>query len=208
MQGKAVVPTHTSTEAMQAEKGDSSSLAMNDTSRAYPKRMLLDTRTQPVMLGMRLANELGLVPHDLDPCPFTIATSLGGIEQPTGFTKEPLRLQFKVGADSYTYVAVRCVVTSTTTYDILLGQQALYPIGFGHDNWTEEAWFRPGWSLGDGHKESLPVSFSNLAGLVDNEAAMYRCVGLADTLPTGNSLLEGNMSALDTAPPFGVEGTW
>ena len=30
---------------------------------------------------------------------------------------------------------------------------------------------------------------------------MYGCVGLADTLPTGNSLLEGNMSALDTAPP-------
>ena len=65
----------------------------------------------------------------------------------------------------------------------------------------EEARFRPGWSLGDGHKESLPVSFSNLAGLVDSEAEMYGCVGLADTLPTGNSLLEGNMSALDTAPP-------
>ena len=141
------------------------------------------------------------MPHDLDPCLFTIATSLGGTEQPIGLTKEPLRLQFKVGADSYTYIAVRCVVTSATTYDILLGQQALYPIGFGHGSWTEEAWFKPGWSLGDGHKESLPISFSNLAGLVDNEAAMYRCVGLADTLPIGNSLLEGNTSALDTTPP-------
>ena len=30
---------------------------------------------------------------------------------------------------------------------------------------------------------------------------MYGCVGLADTLPTGNLLLEGNMSTLDTAPP-------
>ena len=30
---------------------------------------------------------------------------------------------------------------------------------------------------------------------------MYGCVGLADTLPTGDLLLEGNMSALDTAPP-------
>ena len=182
-------------------EGQTFSVTRGDSSRAYPKRVLLDTGAQPVMLGRRLANELGLVPHDLDPCPFTIATSLGGTKQPTGLTKEPLRLQFKVGADSYTYVAVRCVVTSATTYDILLGQQALYPIGFGHDSWTEEAWFRPGWSLGDGHKENLPVSFSNLAGLVDSEAAMYGCVGLADTLPTGNSLLEGNMSALDTAPP-------
>ena len=154
-----------------------------------------------MMLVRRLANELGLLPHDLDPCPFTIATSLGGIEQPTGLTKEPLHLQVKVGADSYSYVPVRFVVTSATTHDILLGQQTLYPIVFGHDSWTEEAWFRPGWSLGDGHKKSLPVSFSNLAGLLDGEAAMYRCVGLVDTLPIGNSLFEGNMSALDTAPP-------
>ena len=165
MQGKAIIPAHASTEAMQAEKGDSSSLAVDedgtrvqaakaaeealrqwkgwkkdssisqalyhdsaafsskhplcstsesdvatvylagvparfarerhqvkprvvrlvnegqtfsvtrgDSSRAYPKRVLLDTGAQPVMLGRRLANELGLVPHDLDLCPFTIAT--------------------------------------------------------------------------------------------------------------------------------------
>ena len=124
-------------------EGQTFSVTRGDTSRAYLKRVLLDTGAQLVMLGKRLANELDLVPHDLDPCPFTIVTSLGGIEQPTRLTKEPLRLQFKVGADSYTYVAVRCVVTSATTYDILLGQQALCPIGFGHDSWTEEAWFRP-----------------------------------------------------------------
>jgi hypothetical protein len=81
---------------------------------------------------------------DLDLYPFTIATSLGGMEQPTGITKEPLRLQFKVGTNAYTYILVRCVVTSTINYDILLGQQALYSIGFGHDSWTEEAGFRPG----------------------------------------------------------------
>ena len=37
--------------------------------------------------------------------------------------------------------------------------------------------------------------------MVDSEVAMYGCVGLADTLPTKDSLLEGNMSALDIAPP-------
>ena len=76
--------------------------------------------------------------HNLDLCPFTIATSLGGTEQPTGLTKKSLRLQFKVEVDAFTYIAVRCVVTNATTYDILLGQQALYPIGFGLDNWTED----------------------------------------------------------------------
>ena len=104
-------------------EGQTFSVTRGDSSCAYPKRVLLDTGAQPVMLGRRLANELGFVPHDLDPCPFTIATSLGGTEQPAGLTKEPLRLQFKVGADSYTYVAVRCVVTNATTYDIFWGNR-------------------------------------------------------------------------------------
>ena len=110
-----------------------------------------------------------------------------------------------MGADAFTYVAVRCVVTNTTTYDILLGQHALYPIGFGLDNWTEEAWFRPGWSLGDGHKESLPVSFCNLAGVKGGEIAMYGCVALEDILATKDSLLEGNMSTFDTPPPSDLQ---
>ena len=109
-------------------EGQTFFVTRGDSTHVYPKRVLLDTGAQPVMLGRRLANELGLGPHDLDPCPFTIATSFGGTEQPAGLTKEPLRLQFKVGADSYTYVAVRCVVTSAITYDILLGQQALYQL--------------------------------------------------------------------------------
>jgi hypothetical protein len=47
---------------------------------------------------------------------------------------------------------MKCVITNATNYDILIGQQALYPLGFGLDNWTEEAWIRPGWSSGDGRK--------------------------------------------------------
>ena len=133
----ARVPTRSARERHEVKpevvrlvnEGQTFYMTRGDSSRACPKRVSLDTGAQPVMLGRRLANELGLVLHDLDPCPFTIATTLGGTKQPTGLTKEPLRLQFKVGVDSYTYVAVSCVVTSATTYDILLGQQALYPIG-------------------------------------------------------------------------------
>ena len=151
------------------------------------------------MLGKLLVQSLDFSANDLDPCPFTIATSLGGTEQPTGITKEPLRLQFKVGTNAYTHISVRCVITSATSYDILLGQQALYPIGFGHDSWTEEAWFRPGWSQGDGRKEVIPVIFGSLAGLVEGQVAMYGCV--AELFATGDLLLEGNMSAMDSPPP-------
>ena len=170
----------------------------------FPTRVLCDTGAQPVMIGKRLADDLQITASDLEPCPFMIATSVGGTEKASGMTKEALRLQFKVGSDNYTYLSVKVVVTGALTYDILLGQQALYPIGFGHDSWTEEAWFRPGWSLGDGSREQLPVTFSNLAGLIEHGVAMFGCVGLADSLPKGEDLLEGNLSATDTPLPSEV----
>ena len=120
------------------------SVVRGNGSRVYPQKVLLDTGAQPIMFGKNLAESLGIKAEDLDPCPFTIATSLGGTEHPTWLTKEPLKLQFKVSNDAYTHISVRCMVTGATTYDMLLGQQALYHIGFGHDCWTEEAWFRPG----------------------------------------------------------------
>ena len=171
--------------------------------KVFPQKVLLDTGAQPVMLGKLLAESLGLVASDLDPCPFTIATSLGGMEQPTGLTREPLRLLLNVGTDAFTHISVRCVVTSATSYDILLGQQALYPSGFGHDSWTEEAWFRRGWSQGDGRKEVIPVIFSSFAGLVEGQAALYGCI--AELVATGESLLEGNMSSIDSPPQSDVE---
>ena len=202
----ANIPARASRERLQMKPGvvklaNSNhvfSVGRGNGSRVYPQKVLLDTGAQPIMLGKSLAESLGIKIEDLDPCPFTIATSLGGTEHPTGLTKEPLKLQFKVGNDAYTHISVRCVVTGATTYDMLLGQQALYPIGFGHDCWTEEAWFRPGWSQGDGRKEMLPVTFAASASLVHGQVAMYGCV--AEWFASGDLLLEGNMSSLDSPP--------
>ena len=207
----ATIPARATRERLQVKPGvvrlaNSShvfSVARGDTSQVFPQKVLLDTGAQPVMLGKLLAQSLGLLSSDLDPCPFTIATSLGGTEQPTGLTKEPLRLQFKVGTDAYTHISVRCVVTSATSYDILLGQQALYPIGFGHDSWTEEAWFRPGWSQGDGRKEVIPVIFGASAGVVEGVVAVYGCA--AEWFAIGDMLLEGNMSATDSPPKLDLQ---
>ncbi len=41
------------------------------------------------MIRRQIAYELGT--QDMDPCPFTIATSIGGSESPSGFTKLPLQ---------------------------------------------------------------------------------------------------------------------
>ena len=79
----AGVPARSARERQQVKpgvvrlgnEGGAFLVSRGDSSKVYPKRVLLDTRAQPVMLGQRLANELGPVAHNLDLCPFMIATS-------------------------------------------------------------------------------------------------------------------------------------
>ena len=111
-----------------------------NTTRTTPPHVMLDSGAQPVMIGKQLAKDLGLRADDLEPCPFSIVTSVGGTEKAMGYTRSPLRLMFYVGPGPlYSHVSLQCAVTDATNYDILVGQQALYPLGFGVDNWTEEA---------------------------------------------------------------------
>jgi hypothetical protein len=158
--------------------------------RATSLRVMMDSGAQPVMIGKGLADSLALTPANLDPCPFTIVTSVGGTKRATGYTKTPLRLIFNVGAGpTYTHLSMKCVVTNATNYDILVGQQALYPLGFGLDNWTEEAWIRPGWSSGDSRKEFIPVAFAATSMTMVAEA-MFGCSGSVADLPCALVLLE------------------
>ena len=56
---------------------------------------------------------------------------------------------------------------------------------------------------GDGRKEVIPVIFSSFAGLVEGQAALYGCI--AELVATGESLLEGNMSSIDSPPQSDVQ---
>ena len=162
----------------------------NSSIRATPLRVLLDSGAQPVMIGKRLADDLGLTVADFEPCPFTILTSLGGTERATGITRNPLQLIFRVGnGPTYCHLSLRCAITGATNYDILVGQQALYPIGFGLDNWTEEAWIRPGFASGDGRKELIPVSFA-AATMSMSAESIFGCSAPLALLPSGPELFQ------------------
>jgi hypothetical protein len=55
--------------------------------RYQPFRVLLDFGVQPLMLGKATVNGLGLTNVDLDPCPYHILTSMGGLEKTRRLTK-------------------------------------------------------------------------------------------------------------------------
>jgi len=81
------------------------------------------------------------------------------------------------------------IVTNATNYDVLIGQQALYPLGFDLDNWTEEARIRSGWSSGDGRKVFIHVAFAATSMTMVADA-MFGCSGSVADLPCAPVLLE------------------
>ena len=56
--------------------------------------VMMSLGAPPVMIGKRLAYELGLAAKDLAPCSFIIVTSIGHVERAMGYTREPIQLGF------------------------------------------------------------------------------------------------------------------
>ncbi len=57
-----------------------------------PFKALLDFGVQPLMLGKAIVDGLGLIDVDLDPCPYHILTTMGGLEKTLGLTKQEIMI--------------------------------------------------------------------------------------------------------------------
>ncbi len=52
---------------------------------------------------------------------------------------------------------VRCLVTNATSYNVLIGQEALFPLGFTIDNWFEHAYYQVDWETNGHHLGHIPL---------------------------------------------------
>ena len=114
-----------------------------------PRKVILDTGAQPVMMGRNLFKLLGLTKDDVRPSQLQIKTAAGTLEGGLGELLQPLKIDFKKGTADETTISIPCLTTSATSYDLLLGMDALYQLGMGVDPWTENVFYRPGWRTQD-----------------------------------------------------------
>ncbi|BBN10962.1 hypothetical protein Mp_5g07960 [Marchantia polymorpha subsp. ruderalis] len=166
-----------------------------------PARMLLESDAQPLMLGKTACISLGVWRSELEPCPFQIQTSLGGTSDMSYMmTKERISVQLRHDhAQDSSQFGVRAVVTSTESYDVLVGKVMLYPMGFWMDYWKETATYRPGWQSGDGRMSELTVRFiSGARPLGSSSAVLASVAGFSGVLTWPDDLLEWNRSTNDT----------
>jgi hypothetical protein len=107
-----------------------------------PKVVLLDTGAQPVILGVQFAKKMGMLDSKLRKSMWQIRTANGSVEAILGESSDLITLKFNEGTDQELCLQVRCLVTNATSYDVLIGQEALFPPGFTIDNWFEHAYYR------------------------------------------------------------------
>jgi hypothetical protein len=144
-----------------------------------PRRVLLDSGAQPLMLGASVIEGLGLTKDTLEKCPWTISTSIGGMEHATAITKGELALKLNQDdVEDASFLKVKAIVTEAKSYDVLVGSTVLFPMGFTLDFWEEIASYRPRWQAGDGRKASLLARFIRV--LTGNLTDLFVFSGFVD----------------------------
>jgi hypothetical protein len=144
-----------------------------------PRRVLLDSGAQPLMLGASAIEGLGLTKDTLEKCPWTISTSMGGTEHATVITKGELALKLNQDdVEDASFMKVKAIVPEAKSYNVLVGSTVLYPIGFTLDFWEETTSYRPGWQTDDRRMVSLPARFIRV--LTGNLADLFAFSGFVD----------------------------
>jgi hypothetical protein len=99
-----------------------------------PRVVLLDTSAQPVILGVQFAKNMGMLDSKLRKSMWQIRTVSGSVEEVLGESSNLITLKFNESTDQELCLQVRCLVTNATSYDVFIGQEALFPPGFTIDN--------------------------------------------------------------------------
>ena len=115
-----------------------------------PRRVLLDSGIQSLMLGAFTIEGLELTKDAFKKCPWTISASMGGTEHATNITKIELFLQLNLdNVKDTSFMKVKAIVMEAKSYDVLVGSMVMYPMGFTLEIWEETASYRLGWQAGN-----------------------------------------------------------
>jgi hypothetical protein len=63
-----------------------------------------------------------------------ICTASGNVKEVLGESLDLITLNFNEGTDQDLCLQVKCLVTNATNYDVLIRQEAIFPLGFIIDN--------------------------------------------------------------------------
>jgi hypothetical protein len=77
---------------------------------------------------------MGMLDSKLRKFMWQICIASGNVEEVLGENSYLIALNFNEGTNQELGLQVRCLVTNATSYDVLIGQEALFPPSFRIDN--------------------------------------------------------------------------
>jgi len=122
-----------------------------------PRVVLLDTCAQPVILGVRFTKKMGLLNSKLRKSMWHIRTVSGSVKEVLRENSNSITLNFNESTDQELCLHVRCLVTNATSYDVLITQEAMFPLGFIIDNRFEHAYYQVDWETNGHHLGYIPL---------------------------------------------------
>jgi hypothetical protein len=96
--------------------------------------VLIDIGAQPVILGVQFAKKMGMFNSKLRKSMLQIYTVNGSVEKVLGENSDFIALNFNEGINQELCLWVKCLITNAISYDVLIGQEAMFPPGFTIDN--------------------------------------------------------------------------
>jgi hypothetical protein len=94
-----------------------------------------------MILRVQFTKKMGMLNSKLQKSMWQIRTANGSIEEVLGESSDLIALNFNEGTNQELCLKVKCLVTNATSYNVLFGQEALFPPGFTIDNWFEHAYY-------------------------------------------------------------------
>jgi hypothetical protein len=106
------------------------------------RMVFLNISAQPVIFGIQFAKKMGMFDSKLWKFMWQIRTANGNVKEVLGEILDLIALNFNESTNQELCLQVRCLVTNATSYNVLIGQESLFPPGFTIDNWFEYAYHR------------------------------------------------------------------
>ena len=124
-----------------------------------PRRIIVDTGANRMVMGKRLAEALGNKARPVDDEGTVMGLASGSAR--VRLTEESLELCLMQGSEHETSMRFRFLVTEAEGYDLLLGTPLWYKVGGDVSFWKEKVWFRSDYLKRTGyrHTVSLPATF-------------------------------------------------
>jgi len=77
---------------------------------------------------------MGMLDSKLWKSIWQINTANGNVEEVLGENSNLIALNFNEGTDYELCLHVKCLITNAINYDVFIGQEAMFPLGFTIDN--------------------------------------------------------------------------